>query len=142
MLFELEGHPISTNQSLMVANGRLIHTSKAREFRKSAELAIQNQLDQQLRVNPFLSAEITGMVDVPLICTIKVFGNWKTKSGKIKKTDIANREKLVLDSVVSVLNKNGFAVDDSAIYCLVLQKLYSEEDKTVIHIESLKKAIA
>lgn len=140
--FEIEGHPISTNASLMAVNGRLIHTAKARAFKASTELALDNQLKQHLRVNTALSDELRAMEDMPLICTIKVYGNWSTKQGKIKKADICNKEKLLVDSLITVLNDNNFNLDDSQFYCVILQKLYSDVDKTVIMIETLKKAVA
>jgi Holliday junction resolvase RusA-like endonuclease len=138
MLFELEGLPISTNQSLMAVNGRLIHTQKAREYRKNTELALQNQLDMQIKYNPSLCQEIRDMEGKPLFAVLKFYSNWSTKAGTIRKKDISNHEKLLLDSLVSVMNKNNYALDDSQIFCLVLQKIYGEKDKTVIEIEIIQ----
>jgi Holliday junction resolvase RusA-like endonuclease len=139
MLFELEGLPPSTNQSLTVANGRLIHSSTARSYRKNTELALQNQLDMQIKYNPLLCQEIRDMEGKPLFVVLKFYSDWSTKNaGTIRKVDVANREKLLLDSFVSVMNKNNYALDDSQIFCLVLQKVYGEEEKTVIEIEIIK----
>ena len=122
MHFEISCIPPSTNQSLMVANGRLIHSSTARSFKAQTEQALQSQLDQQLRVDPSVGFELINMIGEPLFCHIKFYSNWATKTGTIRKKDLANLEKLLLDSMISVLNTNGYKLDDSAIYLLLMTK--------------------
>jgi hypothetical protein len=139
MLFELEGLPPSTNQSLTVANGRLIHSSTARLYRKNTELALQNQLDMQIKYNPLLNTDLLAMIDEPLYCHIQLYSSWMTKAGTIRKLDVGNREKLALDSLISVFNNKGYTIDDSQIYLLLMTKHDNNglEDKTVIRINKL-----
>lgn len=139
MLFEVNGIPPSTNQSLIVSNGRLIHSVIARDYRKATELALQNQLEQQLRVHPLLNTELVEMIDEPLYCHIQLYSNWVTKANTIRKTDLANREKLCIDSLVSVLNDAGYSIDDSQIYLLLMTKHDDKNlpEKTVININKL-----
>ena len=140
MLIELQGLPVSTNASLMAQGNRLIHTSAARNYRKKAEQAIQNQLEQHLRINPELENELEAMVNEPLFCEIRLFSNWITQKATIRKTDLANREKLCLDSLISVLNSNGYKIDDSQVYLLLMSKHDNKgyEDKTQITLKLLK----
>lgn len=135
MLFVLSGLPPSTNQSLTVARGRLIHTSAARAFRQATELAIDIQLKDQLTANKALSAQLKAMENKELICALYFYSNWLTKAGTIRKSDLANLEKLLLDSLVSVMVKNNFSFfDDSQFFCLTLHKIQSDIDKTEITI--------
>ena len=140
MLIELEGLPVSTNASLMAQGSRLIHTTVARNYRKSAALAISNQISQQIRINPELDNELQAMVNEPLFCEIRLFSNWITQKATIRKTDLANREKLCIDSLVSVLNSNGYKIDDSQIYLMLMSKHDNRglPDKTQITLKLLK----
>jgi Holliday junction resolvase RusA-like endonuclease len=139
MLFEIIGLPISTNQSLMAVNGRLIHTTAARQFRTSTELAFQNQLEQAIRVDPSIGFNLMQMIDEPLYCHIQLYSSWVTKTNTIRKKDLANHEKLLLDSLISVFNNKGYTIDDSQIYLLLMTKHDNKdlEDKTVIRINKL-----
>ena len=139
MFFEIDGLPLSTNKSLIAVNGRLIHSAAARTFKAEATLALTNQLQQQLRLNPDLKAELDTWVDQPLFCQVQVYSAWITKAGTIRKTDVSNREKLLIDCIFSVLNDYGFPVDDSQIYMMVLSKHEAHsEDKTVVMLNTLK----
>jgi len=135
MYFELEGLPISTNASLLAANNRLIHTPAARKYRKETEEVIQAQLTQQMRVNSDMVKELKSLEGEPLFCHIKYYSDWITKTGTCRKKDICNLEKLLLDSVFSVLKNNGFALDDSQLYLVLLAKHDGQGiDKVEIHI--------
>ena len=59
--------------------------------------------------------------------TIEVFENWYTKDGLIKKKDISNREKFLIDSVFKALN-----VDDRNIFKTTLIKRQSMNKEHVI----------
>jgi hypothetical protein len=139
MLFELEGLPVSTNQSLMPAGKTLTHTPTARAYRKSAELALQNQLEMQIKYNPLLNTDIVAMIDEPLYCHIQLYSSWVTKTNTIRKKDLANLEKLLIDSIIAVFKNNGYEIDDSQIYLLLMTKHDNNglEDKTVIRINKL-----
>lgn len=138
MLFEIDEIPISTNQSLMVSNGRMVHSAVARVFKASATLAISNQLDQHLRVDPTLRETLIRWSGEPLYCQIQVFGDWMTKTGTIRKSDLMNREKLLVDCCFSVFRNHGFDLDDSQIYLMVMGKHEAVEgEKTVLMLSRL-----
>lgn len=61
-------------------------------------------------------------VDVCILLT----GDWLTKEGKIRKTDVTNREKLILDAICS---KQGW--DDSQVRCRQICKKAGKEAVTI-----------
>ena len=88
-----------------------------------------------------LKKEITAIVDrdkrgfwgdpKPLRVSIDIFENWECKDGSVKKKDIANREKFLVDSIF-----NALGVDDRYIFEHTMRKIQSEDiEKAVITIE-------
>lgn len=68
----------------------------------------------------------------PLEVEVRVFENWYTQEGIIKKKDIANREKFLIDSIFEALG-----IDDKFIFKSTFIKVQSEtEEKAVITIEN------
>jgi len=63
---------------------------------------------------------------------IAVSGHWITKKNTIYKSDLANKEKFLIDSIFPILN-----IDDRQIWDLHLSKIDSKNDFTVIEIEEL-----
>ena len=139
MLIELPNLPPSTNQSLIASGNRLIHSKIARDYRKSAALAISNQITQHLRVNPALDKELLSMEGEPLFCEIRLFSSWLTQKNTIRKVDLANREKLIVDSLISALVEQGYKIGDEQIYMLLMSKHDNNnfDDKTTISIKLL-----
>ena len=68
--------------------------------------------------------------DRQLKVTILIYENWYTKQGVVKRKDIANREKFLIDSVFSALE-----IDDRFIFEHTMKKVQSDEEKVVITIE-------
>ncbi len=69
----------------------------------------------------------------PLGVDVSIFEDWYFKNGSIKKLDIANREKFLIDSVFKALG-----IDDKFIFYQSMRKVQSEtEEKSVITIEAL-----
>lgn len=60
---------------------------------------------------------------------IFIYENWLTKKGEIKKKDISNREKFLIDSLF-----NSLGIDDKFIFKHQMSKIQSEEEKTIINI--------
>lgn len=58
--------------------------------------------------------------------------NWFCRNGDIKRKDISNREKFLLDSVFQGLNLN-----DKQIFKHSMFKVQSEEEKTIIKIKKI-----
>jgi len=63
--------------------------------------------------------------------TVEVRENWLTKKGEVKRKDVANREKFIIDCVFDALG-----IDDKFIYELILRKVQSEDvESAIIKIE-------
>jgi Holliday junction resolvase RusA-like endonuclease len=75
------------------------------------------------------SDKIKKLRDVQLSLTVQIFENWFTKKGTIRKKDVANREKFLIDSVFK-----GLGLDDSYIFEHTMFKVQSMEEKAVIVI--------
>lgn len=86
-----------------------------------------------------LQKEIVGIVksmlntpfsSIPTLKVItKIYENWYNQDGTIKKKDVANREKFLIDSVFK-----GLEIDDKYIFESVLIKVQSDEEKAEIEI--------
>jgi Holliday junction resolvase RusA-like endonuclease len=71
--------------------------------------------------------------DTKLSITVDIYEDWFTKTGTIKKKDIGNREKFLVDSIFNVLN-----MDDKQIFEQRMRKIQSNEEKAVIEIKQYK----
>ena len=68
---------------------------------------------------------------IKLKITIDVIENWFTKNNEIKRKDLDNRAKFLIDSIFK-----GLELDDKFIFELVMRKCQSlDEEKSVIKIE-------
>lgn len=87
-----------------------------------------------------LKAEIKRIVykSLPFVCsnlnaglkvTVEIHENWMCKNGSVKRVDIANREKFLIDSVFDALG-----IDDKFIFEHTMKKIQSDEEKSVITI--------
>ncbi len=66
--------------------------------------------------------------------TTEVHENWLTKKGTIKKKDIANREKFLIDSVFDALG-----LEDSFIYEHTMKKIQDTEEFAIVKIDAIEK---
>lgn len=71
--------------------------------------------------------------DLHLKVTVEVYENWYTKKGTVKRMDVANREKFLIDSVFE-----GLDVDDKHIFEYITRKVQSDEEYALIKIEGFK----
>jgi len=85
-----------------------------------------NQIVQKIGVSSFSST--SG----PFKITVEIYEDWYTKNGEVKKKDISNREKFLIDSVFEALN-----IDDKMIFEHTMRKIQSNEEKAVIKIINL-----
>ncbi|MFI5405085.1 MAG: RusA family crossover junction endodeoxyribonuclease [Nitrososphaerales archaeon] len=70
--------------------------------------------------------------DKKLVVKMWVSENWFNKDGTIKKKDLMNKEKFVIDSVFKGLN-----LDDSQIFVFLSRKITGSSDKTKIVLSEL-----
>ena len=67
--------------------------------------------------------------DKKLAVNVAVHESWYTGAGTVRKKDIANREKFLIDSIFKAL-----AIDDSNIWAMGFFKIDSEEEKSIVTI--------
>ena len=68
-----------------------------------------------------------------LSVTIQIYENWLTKDGNVKKKDLDNRCKFLLDSIFEPLN-----IDDKFIWELKMIKVQSEcKECAIVRIEAI-----
>ena len=102
-------------------NRRYMKTA-AKELKKEiAEIVENTEKDNFFREHPR-----------KLNVIVEIHENWFTKDGNAKRTDIANREKFIIDSIFDTLN-----IDDKWIFQLTMKKIQSDTEQAVIIIEAL-----
>jgi len=71
--------------------------------------------------------------DVKLKVSVEIHEDWFCKDGSVKKKDIANREKFLIDSVFDAIG-----IDDKLIFEHSMKKIQSDKEFSIIEIEELK----
>jgi len=108
----------TVNQMYATFNGRRVKSKEARIFKKEVEEIMKDQTYENME----------GQLDVEVL----VYSNWFNKDGKIKKKDVANYEKAIIDSVFANLE-----MDDSQIFEIKLYKIQSQIERSEVIIESI-----
>ncbi len=73
-------------------------------------------------------------LDQNLALIVEVHENWYTKQGKVKRKDISNREKFLIDSIFQTLE-----LDDKFIFNHQMIKIQDEEEYSIIKIKLLEE---
>jgi len=76
---------------------------------------------------------IQGMIidsEYKLTVVVEIYEDWYTKEGKIKKKDVGNREKFLVDSIFSAMQ-----VDDKNIFKHTMIKKQSDKEFAVVTIK-------
>ncbi len=60
---------------------------------------------------------------------VYIYEDWYTKKGDVKRKDVSNREKFLIDSVFDALG-----IDDKMIFKHTMEKIQSKEEKCIIEI--------
>ena len=116
----------------MVCRGRLQHSHEARSYRKHTTEEIIKL------IQPFKNAILSYSKDDKINITLQFFSDkWFIKSGSIRKKDMANCEKLVIDSAFEAFRSINEELDDSQIFNMNLQKCIGPEEGTTILIMKL-----
>lgn len=116
---EIKGLPVSTN-NLYVGVGRSRKLSpEAREWKRNIVAYVKC-----LRLE-----KIDGPVSVVLFFTSP---HWFTKARKVRKVDLANFEKIFVDSIFEALGMR-----DENIFTMCLQKVEATQERSVIEIRSM-----
>ena len=104
--------------------GRTIKTKEAKE--------LKNKITELVKVQDgsWYAIQLKELKDKKLKVVVEVYENWLTKKGEVKRKDVANREKFIIDSVFDSLG-----IDDKYIYELIIRKVQSEKEQAIIKIE-------
>ena len=98
-----------------------IMTKEARELRERIKEFCQTA------IKDFPIEDLEGH---KLSVSVDIYENWLTKKNDIKKKDLMNREKFLIDSVFQ-----GLGIDDKMIFQYHTKKIQSKEEKAIIKIE-------
>lgn len=124
MLFEIK-IPFKTptvNNLYTPFRGRMILKKEAREIKKEIKEIIINQ------AFPLFAHEETK-----LKVSVEIHEDWFTKKGDVKRKDVANREKFLIDSVFEALE-----IDDKFIFEHNIVKIQDTNEFAIVRIEEIK----
>jgi Holliday junction resolvase RusA-like endonuclease len=123
MLFEMsfEGHPVSVNNAFPTS--RSGHRFPSVEYK-----AFQARMAGLLRGRAKIDA-----LHGPLSVEIELHAaDWFTQGGGVRKKDLANYEKTLIDTVFKILG-----LHDALIFDLRMRKVIAVEKKTVLRVFDL-----
>ncbi len=83
---------------------------------------------------PLLAA--TGLIGKNLKVTIEVHEDWYCKNGSVKRKDIANREKFLVDAVFDRLT-----LEDKFIFDHQMKKIQDKEEFAIVKIEAIDETL-
>tara|TARA_Y100000034_G_C6605269_1_gene263433 strand:- start:14 stop:400 length:387 start_codon:yes stop_codon:yes gene_type:complete len=78
--------------------------------------------------------EIINLTDKKLSIIMEIHENWFTKKDLVKKLDLDNRCKFLIDSVCI-----GLKIDDKFVFELKMKKVQSKEEKAIVIIKILNE---
>tara|TARA_Y100000034_G_C6648341_1_gene283666 strand:+ start:181 stop:567 length:387 start_codon:yes stop_codon:yes gene_type:complete len=102
-----------------------IMKSDAKELRRYIIKCVDEQIEPET---------ILGLIDKKLSITMEIHENWFTKKDLVKKLDLDNRCKFLIDSVCI-----GLRIDDKFVFGLKMKKVQSKEEKARVIIEVLNE---
>jgi len=102
-------------------------SNEGREIRRYIEKKVSEQISRE---------SVEKLKNKKLSLKVEIFENWYTKKGKVRKKDLANREKFLIDSVFKSLG-----LDDSYIFEHTMFKIQGDEEKVKVTISKLKQDI-
>lgn len=132
--FEIEIEPISVNKLYVNIPGqaRRFISAEGKKFKSEVGTIIR---DKVMKDN--LSQSISDLAGKPLQVFVEVgLNSWFLKDGKtIRKKDIDNTAKALLDTIFSTLGEFCEDIDDSQIWSLVQDKAVSDTPKVIVIIQ-------
>lgn len=136
MIFELAIEPLSANKLYgnVFGQKRRFVSTEGKKFKSEVNTLVR---DTVLRNN--LSQSISDMVGKSLIVSMEVgLPTWLLKDGRtLRRKDLDNTCKALLDSVFTTLAEFNEDIDDSQIWVLNLTKVVSDTPLTKITIQEL-----
>jgi len=96
---------------------------EAKELREKIKEIIDNSGIDPVREPP-----------VKLEVHVRIFEDWLCKNGSVKRKDVSNREKFLIDSVFDALG-----IDDKMIFKHTMEKVQSNEEEAWIEISEYEE---
>lgn len=96
-----------------------IMTTEAKKIREKINQIVQED-----------TCGLYGLEDSKLKVTVEIHEDWFCKNGSVKKKDVANREKFLIDSVFGALG-----LDDKFIFEHNIFKVQDTEEFAIVRIE-------
>jgi Holliday junction resolvase RusA-like endonuclease len=132
--FEIEIEPISVNKLYVNIPGqaRRFISAEGKKFKADVGTVIRDKV-----LKDKLSKNISDLAGKPLQVFVQVgLNSWFLKDGKtIRKKDIDNTAKALLDTIFSTLQEFCEDIDDSQIWSLVQDKVVSETPNVIVIIQ-------
>ena len=88
------------------------------------------------KIRKIVQSDTHGLYDLAhceLKVSVEIHEDWMCKNGTVKRKDIMNREKFIIDSVF-----NSLGIDDKFIFEHSMKKIQDKNEFTIIKIEDLK----
>lgn len=120
MKFKIPFKTPSVNHLYFNFRNRRILTKDARNLKKEIFEIVTDA--QHSPINP-----------VKLQIKVDVYENWYNKDGTVKRKDISNREKFLIDSIFDALG-----IDDKLIFKHEMNKIQSDKEYTIVEIKEWK----
>lgn len=100
---------------------------RGRKFLKAEAKALREEIKERINFHAL------GLMNKKLRVCVEIHEDWLYKNGEVKRADISNREKFLIDSVFEALG-----LDDRYIYYHTMIKVQSHENKAIIKIKELE----
>lgn len=101
-------------------------------YLKDEGKALKKEIKEIVFATPINNVPDCETKKLQLAVITEVHENWFTKKGTVKKKDLANREKFLIDSVFEALG-----LEDSFIFEHTMKKIQSEKELSIIKIKVL-----
>lgn len=126
--------PPTANRQLIIAHGRLIKSNQARSFDKEISRWIVNNKNEVLSAKTFAERLIASgvylRVDVEFFFPVNyIFSKTKRAKSVVKRIDVNNRLKSILDAVSIILD-----IDDRFFFSHFIKKKVSVDDTAFCNV--------
>jgi len=95
---------------------------------------LRKEIEEIIYSHESLTSSLMIFAIKKLKVIVEIHEDWLTKKGDVKRKDVANREKFLIDSVF-----NALGIDDKFIYEHTMKKIQSDEEFAIIKIEEIKE---
>lgn len=106
------------------------HTRFGSMYIKPEAKKIRKEIEEMLLTQIGTSFEHVN--DVMLKVDVEIHENWYTQKGEIKRVDLANREKFLIDSIFEAMG-----LDDKLIFEHSMKKVQDDKERAIVRITKL-----